>query len=49
MEEYFEEEESELEESFNKAAEHLKSLVDQLPKENLLFFYAHFKQVSVKV
>ncbi|PIK61998.1 putative acyl-CoA-binding domain-containing protein 6-like [Apostichopus japonicus] len=46
MEEYFEEEESELEESFYKAAEHLKSLVDQLPKENLLFFYAHFKQAK---
>lgn len=47
MEELFDEDESPLEESFNKAAEHLKSLVDKLDKQSLLFFYAHFKQATI--
>lgn len=46
MDELFENE-SPLQESFNNAAQHLKSLVDRLSSEDLLFFYARYKQATV--
>ena len=41
--------EEELEQLFEKAANHLKSLVGKLETEQLLYFYARFKQVCQKV